>query len=68
MVGALAVLAKQEQIDSKLSDGDTIGFIGGVDYTVEGSNIKVPDNIISRLDEIREEIISGEIEVPNELD
>ncbi len=41
---------------------------GGVDYTVEGSNIKVPDNIISRLDEIREEIISGEIEVPNELD
>ena len=68
MVGALAVLAKQEQIDGKLSDGDTIGFIGGVDYTVEGSNIKVPDNIISRLDEIREEIISGEIEVPNELD
>ena len=41
---------------------------GGVDYTVEGSNIKVPDDIISRLDEIREEIISGEIEVPNELD
>ena len=68
MVGALAVLAKQEQIDGKLSDGDTIGFIGGVDYTVEGSNIKVPDDIISRLDEIREEIISGEIEVPNELD
>ena len=136
MVGALAVLAKQEQIDSKLSDGDTIGAAGasgmgvfqaaeekgfaaigvnlnqnniapdyimasmlkkldtcayeaiasvvndtytgenqllglsdgGVDYTVEGSNIKVPDNIISRLDEIREEIISGEIEVPNELD
>ena len=31
MVGALAVLAKQEQIDSKLSDGDTVGFIGGVD-------------------------------------
>lgn len=136
MVGALAVLAKQEQIDSKLSDGDTIGAAGasgmgvfqaaeekgfaaigvnlnqnniapdyimasmlkkldtcayeaiasvvndtytgenqllglsdgGVDYTVEGSNIKVPDDIISRLDEIREEIISGEIEVPNELD
>ena len=41
---------------------------GGVDYTVEESNIKVPDDIISRLDEIREGIISGEIEVPNELD
>ena len=31
MVGALAVLAKQEKIDGKLSDGDTIGFVGGVD-------------------------------------
>ena len=31
-------------------------------------NIKVPDDIVSRLDEIREGIISGEIEVPNELD
>ena len=41
---------------------------GGVDYTVEESNIKVPDDIVSRLDEIREGIISGEIEVPNELD
>ena len=41
---------------------------GGVDYTVEESNIKVPDDIISRLDEIREGIISGEIKVPNELD
>lgn len=30
MVGALAVLAKQEQIDSRLSPGDTVGFIGGV--------------------------------------
>lgn len=31
MVGALAVLAKQEQIDSRLSDSNTVGFIGGVD-------------------------------------
>ena len=40
---------------------------GGVDFTVEGSNIKVPDHVLQELDEIREEIISGEIEVPNEL-
>lgn len=40
---------------------------GGVDFTVEGSNIKVPDSVLQKLDEIREEIISGEIEVPNEL-
>ena len=40
---------------------------GGVDYTVEGSNIKVPDEIIEELDKIREGIIAGEIEVPSEL-
>ena len=40
---------------------------GGVDFTVEGSNIKVPDRVLQKLDEIREDIISGEIEVPNEL-
>lgn len=119
MVGALAVLAKQEQIDGKVSDSGTIGFIGGVDnplinefaagyragaqyvdpdvnvlidyagsfndpttaktiantfnergadYTLEESNIEVPDDVISRLDEIKEGIISGEIEVPNVLE
>lgn len=31
MAGALAVLVKQEQTDSRLSDNHTIGFIGGVD-------------------------------------
>lgn len=40
---------------------------GGVDFTVEGSNIKVPDSILERLDEIREGVVSGEIEVPSEL-
>ncbi len=41
---------------------------GGVDYTVEESNIQVPDEIIEELDEIKEGIVSGEIEVPSELD
>ena len=55
--------------DSYTGENQLLGLSdGGVDYTVEESNIKVPDNIISRLDEIREEIISGEIKVPNELD
>lgn len=40
---------------------------GGVDFTVEGSNIKVPDTILQKLDEIREGIVTGEIEVPSEL-
>lgn len=41
---------------------------GGVDFTVEGSNIEVPDEILTELDGIREGIISGEIVVPNELE
>lgn len=40
---------------------------GGVDFTVEGSNIKVPDSILQKLDEIKEGIVTGEIEVPSEL-
>ena len=40
---------------------------GGVDVTVEKSNIKVSDDILSRLDELKQKVISGEIEVPSEL-
>lgn len=40
---------------------------GGVDCTVEGSNIQVSDDILKQLDEIKEKIIAGEIEVPSEL-
>ena len=40
---------------------------GGVDFTVDGSNIGVPAKVLERLDEIRERIKAGEIEVPNEL-
>lgn len=40
---------------------------GGVDFTVEGSNIQVPEDIMTELDKIKNAIISGEIEVPNEL-
>lgn len=40
---------------------------GGVDFTVDGSNIGVPAKVLERLDEIRESIKAGEIEVPSEL-
>lgn len=40
---------------------------GGVDFTVEDSNIKVPDSVLSKLEEIREGIVSGKIKVPDEL-
>lgn len=40
---------------------------GGVDFTVEGSNIQVPDHVLQKLDEIREHVTAGGIEVPSEL-
>ena len=40
---------------------------GGVDFTVDGSNIEVPAEVLARLDEIRERITAGEIEVTGEL-
>lgn len=40
---------------------------GGVDFTVDGSNIEVPAEVLARLDEIRERITAGEIEGPGEL-
>lgn len=40
---------------------------GGVDITLEGSNIVVPDTIIGKLDEIKADIIAGKIQVPAEL-
>lgn len=40
---------------------------GGVDLDLEGSNIQVTEKIKTRLEELREGIISGEIKVPNEL-
>lgn len=39
----------------------------GVGYTVEGSNIKVPDDIIKKVDELKTKIINGEIKVPTDI-
>ena len=39
----------------------------GIDYTLEGSNIKVSEEIVKELETLKEQIISGEIEVPTEL-
>lgn len=37
---------------------------GGIDYTLENSNIKVSEDIINKLSELEQKIISGEIQVP----
>lgn len=39
----------------------------GIGYTLEGSNIKVSDEITERLEKMKEKIINGEIVVPSEL-
>lgn len=38
---------------------------GGVDYTLEGSNVHVPDAICQKLEEIKQAVIAGEIKVPD---
>ncbi|WP_333648868.1 BMP family lipoprotein [Lacrimispora sp.] len=40
---------------------------GGVEVTAEGSNITVSDDILTKLEELKQKIIAGEIEVPSEL-
>lgn len=39
----------------------------GVGYTLEGSNIAVSDEIVEQLEELKAQIVSGEIEVPDAL-
>lgn len=40
----------------------------GVDYTVEGSNIKIPETIIKEIDGIKEKVSSGELVIPDNVD
>ena len=54
--------------DTYTGENQVLGLSdGGVDFTVEGSNIAVSEDILGELDQLREKIIAGEIEVPFEL-
>lgn len=54
--------------DTYTGENQTLGLVdGGVDCTTEESNIKVSDDMLKELEEIKGKIISGEIEVPSEL-
>lgn len=63
-----------ESVKSVLNNSFQPGFHslgvkeGGVGYTVEKSNIKVSDEIIRRIEELKEKIRSGEIVVPEKID
>lgn len=39
----------------------------GVDCTIEGSNIQISEEIMAKLEELKQQIIAGEIEVPDTL-
>jgi basic membrane protein A len=39
----------------------------GVGYSVEGSNIKVPEDIIKKVEELKQKIVNGEIKVPTDI-
>lgn len=54
--------------DSYTGENQVLGLgDGGVDITVKESNIQVPEDILKRLEEIRQGIIAGDIQVPSEL-
>ncbi len=54
--------------DSYTGENQELGLSeGGVDYTTEESNIQVSDEIINKLEELKQQIIDGEIEVPDTL-
>lgn len=40
----------------------------GVDFVTEGSNVKLPDEIVKSVDEAKEKIINEEIKVPSNMD
>lgn len=39
----------------------------GVGYSVEGSNIKIPEEIIKKVEDLKQQIINGEIKVPTDI-
>ncbi len=67
-------VAAYDIVESSLNDSLKIGeemVLGlkdeGIDYTLEKSNIKVSEEIVKELETLKEQIISGEIEVPTEV-
>lgn len=54
--------------DTYTGENQLLGLTdGGVDLTMEESNITVSEDILTQIEELKQKIISGEIEVPSEL-
>lgn len=54
--------------DTYTGENQVLGLSdGGVDYTVEGSNIKVPESMITQIEDLKKKVTAGEIQIPSEL-
>ena len=66
-VDVAAYSAIKDVTEGKFSQGKNILGLkeDGVGYTTEGSNIKVPQEIIDEVEKIKQKIISGELVIPD---
>lgn len=54
--------------DTYTGENQVLGLTdGGVDYTLEDSNVEVSEEIVAQIEALKEQIIAGEIQVPSEL-
>lgn len=64
-------IAKRAVIDDDLAVGTTV-TLGlsdeGMDYTLEGSNVKVSEEDVKIIDDVKQKIIDGEITVPSTIE
>lgn len=76
IIGSMLKLVDQASFDAVQdvvngefkADVSTLGLEqGGIGYTLEGSNIKVPEDIVEEIEKLKEQIISGELEIPEDL-
>lgn len=62
-------IVKAACVDHDLAVGTTVALglsDEGLDYTLEGSNVEVGEDIVAALEEIKQNVIQGEIVVPSE--
>lgn len=70
MVNEFVYTAIEDAISDNFKGGEVMSMglkEGGVSYTFDDSNVEVPQNVKDALEEIKEMIINGDIEVPNKV-
>lgn len=71
MVDEFVYTAIKDAISDSFKGGEAMSMglkEGGVSYTLDGTNVEIPQEVKDTMKEIEEKIISGEIEVPNTKD